>query len=115
MKWEDMQTRTKVLSLSALLLAAVVFVMILAGSFDFTRAAQADPSGAPAARTTSVAARPSPAGLPSFADIAEKVVPAVVSIRATDIIKPDKSRGGMERFFGQAPFHQFFGPDGRQS
>ena len=38
-----MQTRTKVLSLTALVLAAVVFGMILAGSLDFTRAASADP------------------------------------------------------------------------
>ena len=34
-----MQTRTKVLSLTALVLAAVVFGMILAGSLDFTPAA----------------------------------------------------------------------------
>lgn len=113
-----MQTRTKVLSLTALVLAAVVFGMILAGSLDFTRAASADASAAsvapsaPAASTA--AARQAPAGLPSFADIAERVVPAVVSIRATDIIKPDKQRGGIDRFFGDMPFHPFFGPPGRQ-
>ena len=112
-----MQTRTKVLSLSALVLAAVVFGMILAGSLDFTRAASADASAAatvPAA-APATASRPVAGGLPSFADIAERVMPAVVSIRSTDIIKPSQRRGGMERFFGEGtPFHPFFGPDRQQ-
>ena len=108
-----MQTRTKVLSLSALVLAAVVFGMVLAGSLDFTRPASADPSAAAASPAASTAAaRPAVAGLPSFADIAERVMPAVVSIRSTDIIKSSHRRGGMERFFGEnTPFHPFFGPD----
>lgn len=112
-----MQTRTKVISLSALVLAAVVFGMILAGSLDFTRAAAADPSAAPAATAATPAppARATGAGLPSFADIAERVMPAVVSIRSTDIIPPSERRGGMNRFFGDgSPFHPFFGPDRRQ-
>ena len=112
-----MQTRTKVLSLSALVLAAVVFGMVLAGSLDFTRAASADPSAAASApaATSTAASRPAAAGLPSFADIAERVMPAVVSIRSTDIIKPSHRRGGMERFFGEnTPFHPFFGPDRQQ-
>lgn len=112
-----MQTRTKVLSLTALVLAAVVFGMILAGSLDFTRAAAADPSGAAGAPATApaAAARAPGAGLPSFADIAERAMPAVVSIRSTDIIRPDQKKGGMDRFFGDGtPFHPFFGPDRRQ-
>lgn len=113
-----MQTRTKVISLSALVLAAVVFGMILAGSLDFTRTAAADPSAAPATTPAAPAppARTTGAGLPSFADIAERVMPAVVSIRSTDIIPPSERRGGMNRFFGDgSPFHPFFGPDRRQS
>ncbi len=111
-----MQTRTKVLSLTALVLAAVVFGMILAGSLDFTRAASADlPAASPAPPAAVSAARPAPVALPSFADIADRVMPAVVSIRSTDIIKPDSRRGGMDRFFGDgSPFHPFFGPDRRQ-
>lgn len=108
-----MQTRTKVLSLSALVLAAVVFGMILAGSLDFTRAAAADPSAAAPAPVAApaTAARPAVPGLPSFADIAERVMPAVVSIRSTDIIKPSERKSGMDRFFGDgSPFHPF-GPD----
>jgi serine protease Do len=42
-------------------------------------------------------------------------MPAVVSIRSTDIIPPSERRGGMNRFFGDgSPFHPFFGPDRRQ-
>ena len=37
MEKQNMQTRTKVLSLTAIVLAAVAFGMILAGSLDFTR------------------------------------------------------------------------------
>ncbi len=111
-----MQTRTKVLSLTALVLAAVVFGMILAGSLDFTRAASADLAAASAAPAAAAgAARPAPAALPTFADIADRVMPAVVSIRSTDIIKPDGRRGGMDRFFGDgSPFNPFFGPERRQ-
>lgn len=112
-----MQTRTKVLSLTALVLAAVVFGMILAGSLDLTRGAAADSAPAPprVAIAGPVAAPPAPAGLPSFADIAEKVMPAVVSIRSTDIIRPGQRRGGIDRFFGDgSPFHPFFGPDRRR-
>lgn len=107
-----MQTRTKVLSLTAIVLAAVAFGMILAGSLDFTRAAAADPAVAAPASPAATAARPTPMGLPSFADVAERVMPAVVSIRSTDIIKPDQKRRGLERYFGEgAPFHGFFGPN----
>ncbi len=48
-----------------------------------------------------------PAGLPSFADLAEAVSPAVVSIQATKI-----ERGGAQQ--GNDPFEFFFGPRRRQ-
>ena len=75
MKKEAMQTKTKVISLTALLVGATVFGMILAGSLDFTRPASADASAAtPApAAAASTAARPAVPGLPSFADIAERI------------------------------------------
>ncbi len=109
-----MQTRTKVLSLTAIVLAAVAFGMILAGSLDFTRTASAELAAEPAARAAAPAPRPGPAGLPSFADIADRAMPAVVSIRSTDIIKPGQRRSGMDRFFGDTPFNPFFGPDRRR-
>ncbi len=94
-----MRTSTKVLSLTALVSGAVVFGMILAGSLDLTRRASAQrdpvPSSAPAAPS-----RPQPLmAIPSFADIAEQVMPAIVTVTATDIVKP-RSRQGV-------PFHHF--------
>ncbi len=53
--------------------------------------------------------------LPSFADIAEQVMPAIVSVTATDIIKADKRRRRFHNFGspdGSDPFEFFFGPDG---
>ena len=114
MKKEAMQTRTKVLSLTAIVLAAVAFGMILAGSLDFTRTASAELAAEPASRAAAPAPRPGPVGLPSFADIADRAMPAVVSIRSTDIIKPGQRRSGMDRFFGDTPFNPFFGPDRRR-
>ncbi len=112
---DAMQTKTKVLSLTALVAAAVVFGMILAGSLDFTRHASADrmaSSSADAASSPAPAVRATaPEGLPSFADIAERVVPAVVSIRSTEIIKADKRPAPFHNWGGQSPFDQFFGPD----
>jgi len=54
---------------------------------------------------------------PSFADIAEQVMPAIVSVTATDIIKADKRRRRFHNFGnedGQDPFEFFFGPDGQR-
>ncbi len=94
-----MRTRTTVLSLTALVSGAVVFGMILAGSLDLTRRASAQkdpvPATAPAAPS-----RPQPLmAIPSFADIAEQVMPAIVTVTATDIVKPQARQG--------VPFHHF--------
>src|ERR1700694_2401351 len=99
---EDMRTKTKVVSLSALLAAAVVFGMILAGSLDLTRWASAQKSApAPAAAQTAPASASRTTVsviLPSFADIAEQIMPAIVSVTSTDIVKADKRR---------LPYHRF--------
>src|ERR1035437_8517055 len=118
---DGMRTKTKVLSLAALLTGSVVFGMILAGSLDFTKRASAQKTAAPAAAATSeagAARAPQMIALPSFADIAEQVTPAIVSVTATDIIKADKTRRRSFHNFGngdgQDPFEFFFGPDGGQ-
>jgi serine protease Do len=99
----------------ALLLGAVIFGMVLAGGLDLSAtgaaapmaAAQASPAGeAPAA------VRVGGTYLPSFADLAEKVLPAVVSIEAQTIERGAARRGGPGG--GQDPFQFFFGPRGRQ-
>jgi serine protease Do len=116
---DGMRTKTKVLSLAALLAGSVVFGMILAGSLDLTRLASAQ-KAAPAASAPAPAPASRPAGpalaLPSFADIAEQIQPAIVSVTATDIVKADKRRRSYHNFGGgeggQDPFDFFFGPDG---
>ena len=107
-----MQTKTKVISLTVLLAGAVVFGMILAGGLDLTRGASAEKAvAAPAAAATHGA--PAAMGLPSFADLAEEVIPAVVSVRSTDIVKPEKRRVPFHNFGGEGnPFDYFFGPGG---
>lgn len=112
---ETMQTKTKVLSLTALVAGAVVFGMVLAGSLDLTRSAAADRDASPEPAAASAApARPAGAGiaLPSFADIAEKVMPAVVSVRSTEIVKMDRRQ---YHNWGEegSPFDFFLPPDRR--
>src|SRR6266536_4155084 len=55
------------------------------------------------------AARPAPDG---FADLAEKLVPAVVNISTTQTVKPDKQREratpGRPQFPPGSPFEEFF-------
>ncbi len=115
---DGMRTKTKVLSLAALLAGSVVFGMILAGSLDLTRLATAQKGAPPPASAPAPAAK-APGGtalaLPSFADIVEQIEPAIVSVTATDIVKADKRRHSYHNFGGdggQDPFEFFFGPDG---
>ena len=71
---DGMRTKTKVLSLAALLAGSVVFGMILAGSLDLTKLASAQKTAvAPAAAAASAPAHaPQMLALPSFADIASR-------------------------------------------
>ncbi|MFY9552770.1 MAG: Do family serine endopeptidase [Thermoanaerobaculia bacterium] len=109
-----MQTTTKrALSFSALIGAAVVFGMVVAGSVNVTPRSEAQREATPAAsrpHTGSVL-------LPSFADIAQEVMPSVVSITSTDIVKGNRGRRYMNQSpFGEGdPFEFFFGPPGGQN
>ncbi len=112
---DGMRTKTKVLSLAALLAGSVVFGMILAGSLDLTRLASAQKAApAPAGASAPAPSRAPGAvlALPSFADIAEQIEPAIVSVTATDIVKASKLRRPYHNFGGDGdPFEFFFGPD----
>ena len=104
-----------------LLFGAVIFGMVLAGGLDLSTTGAAAPLAAASASGSSPAsageapARAQVGGvyMPSFADLAEKVLPAVVSIEAQTIEKADARRipghGG-----SQDPFQFFFGPRGGQ-
>src|SRR3984893_2058051 len=108
-----MQKSTKkALSFSVLIAAAVVFGTVVAGSVHVTprTEAQKSESHAPPRPTRQLL-------LPSFADIAEEVMPSVVSITSTEIVK---AGSGQRRNFGGGggdtdPFEFFFGPQGPNS
>ena len=91
-----------------LVLGAVVFGMVLAGGLNLTVPGRTDAAATLSA--TQIAGNNAPiTSLPSFADLAQAVDPAVVSIQAATI--EDRPRGG--RGQGMDPFEFFFGPRGR--
>jgi serine protease Do len=105
----SMQKSTKrALSFSVLIAAAVIFGMVVAGSVDLTAPSEAQKEATPArTRTNSVL-------LPSFADIADDVMPSVVSITSTNIVRGARRRQ-MNPFGGdENPFEFFFGPQQRR-
>src|SRR5512143_1449677 len=95
----------RALSFSALIGAAVIFGMVVAGSVDLTPRSEAQKE-APA-RT-----RSSSGILPSFADIADEAMPAVVSITFTNIVTGSANRRNLMPFGGGDgdPCEFFFGP-----
>jgi serine protease Do len=90
-----------------LVLGAVVFGMVLAGGLQLTVPGLADQETTNLSATR--LATQHTTNLPSFADLAEAVDPAVVSIQAATIEKtPSGRRGGVD------PFEFFFGPRNRR-
>jgi serine protease Do len=74
--------------------------MILSGGLDMTKRVDADrPEPVPAATSGGVA-------LPDFADLADHVVPSVVSVYSDEVRNPSEDRRGVPN----DPFHFFFGP-----
>ena len=113
-----MQKSTKrAISFSVLIAGAVIFGMVVAGSVHVTPQSSAQKSEATAAASATARAHTRAQGagltLPSFADIAEDVMPSVVSITSTEIVK---AGGGRRRNPGgggdENPFEFFFGPQG---
>ncbi len=97
----------RLFSLAAVIVAAVLFGMVIAGGLDLTPRAVADRTEeAPAAAATQPAPAASLMGTPDFAALAERVVPSVVSVYTQEIQEPGEGRQGMPR----DPFHFFFGP-----
>jgi serine protease Do len=100
-------TQKRNLATVLLVLGAVVFGMVLAGGLQWTVPSNAQEMNASLSATRLAAQRTT--ALPSFADLAEAVDPAVVSIQAATIEKNDGRRGG-----GVDPFEFFFGPRNRR-
>ena len=89
----------KFFSLAAVVVAAILFGMVLAGAINITTPADADPP-APAQEKTSQSFR-----APDFVSLADQVVPSVVSVFSKDVEDPSERRR-----MPSDPFHFFFGP-----
>ena len=96
----------KIFSLAAVVVAAILFGMILSGGLNMTKGVDADRLEPVPAATSGGAA------LPDFADLADHVVPSVVSVYSDEVRDPSEDRGRMPN----DPFHFFFGPrdEGRE-
>ena len=95
------QTTKRILSTIAIVIASVAFGILISADLGFMRRSNAQT----ALQTQSGASVPA-VTIPSFADVAARVMPAVVSIRSTEIVKTSDRR----RQFGIDPF-EFFFPD----
>ena len=94
------QSTKRVLSTIAIVIASVAFGILISADLGLM----------PKSKAQTVTAQPSGASvpsvtIPSFADVAARVMPAVVSIQSTEIV-----RGSQRRQFGIDPF-EFFFPD----
>jgi serine protease Do len=113
----SMQKQGRFVTLAAIALGSVLFGMVLAGGLNLTLPGHAADSGGAADRPLHAAARAqmaagtAPATAPaSFADVVERVNPAVVSITATEVQAQSQRRP----YFHGDPFEFFFGPQGPQ-
>ncbi len=98
--------RQTVFSMGAVAVGATVLGMVIAGGLGFTPVS----SAAREAAAPAAAPAPLPASttLPDFATLAQRVIPAVVSVYTEDVVKPQNMRrdhGDMD------PFEFFFGPN----
>jgi serine protease Do len=95
-------TTKRILSTIAIVIASVAFGILISADLGFMRKSNAQT----ALQTQGGAAAVPAVTIPSFADVASRVMPAVVSIRSTEIVKSSDRR----RQFGVDPF-EFFFPD----
>jgi serine protease Do len=93
----------RILSTIAIVIASVAFGILVSADLGLMRT-----SNAQTGTTVTTTAGSVPAvTIPSFADVAARVMPAVVSIRSTEIVRASDQR---RRNFGVDPF-EFFFPD----
>ena len=111
-----MRKHAQLVTLTVIAGVSILFGMVLASGIRLTPASLADAVMQPASLKQSPSPAPASSGgsasrigYPSFADIVEKVNPAVVSIISTEMVDPNKSQ---QNFHG--PFEFFFGPNGQQ-
>ncbi|HUP65746.1 MAG TPA: Do family serine endopeptidase [Thermoanaerobaculia bacterium] len=95
------QTVKRNLSITAIIVASVAAGMVLTADLGWMTGSSA--------QQVAVEGTIPPIALPSFADVADRVMPAVVSITSTEIISPSDQRGR-----GVNPFDFFFPQPGQR-
>src|SRR5262245_14279228 len=101
-----MNSRTKrILSTVAIIIASVVFGIVISADLGLMRKSNAQSAPTMAIQTSSGPAVATSVTIPSFADIATRVAPAVVSITSTEVVKASDMK---RRNFGIDPFDFFF-------
>ena len=93
----------RILSTIAIVIASVAFGILISADLGLMRMSKAQTASSSVTAQGSVPA----VTIPSFADVAARVMPAVVSIRSTEIVRASDQR---RRGFGIDPF-EFFFPD----
>ena len=101
------QSTKRILSTIAIVIASVAFGILISADLGLMRQSKAQSS----AMQTQSGAIPASVTIPSFADVAARVMPAVVSIRSTEVVKMSDQQ---KRFGGIDPF-EFFFPDPNDS
>ena len=100
-----MNSRTKrILSTIAIIIASVTFGVVISADLGLMRKSNAQ--SAPIQTTSGSTATVTSVSIPSFADIASRVAPAVVSITSTEVVKTSDIR--RRNGFGIDPFDFFF-------
>lgn len=97
------QSTKRILSTIAIVIASVAFGILISADLGLMRQSNAQTT----LQTQSGASAPA-VTIPSFADVAARVMPAVVSVRSTEIVKMSERQ--RRNFGGVDPF-EFFFPD----
>ena len=97
----------RILSTIAIIIASVAFGVVITADLGLMRASHAQS----AIQTTSGGVPAVSVTIPSFADVAARVMPAVVSITSTEVIKTSDLR--RQSPFGGDPFEFFFPSPGQ--
>jgi serine protease Do len=102
----------RILSTIAIIIASVAFGVVVSADLGLMRTSNAQTA---AIQTTSGGAPIAAVTIPSFADVAARVMPAVVSITSTEVIKTNDPRNNRSPFGGD-PFEFFFpNPNGQRN
>ncbi|HEV7424795.1 MAG TPA: Do family serine endopeptidase [Thermoanaerobaculia bacterium] len=101
-------TTKRILSTIAIIIASVAFGVVISADLGLMRPSHAQSS---AIQTTSGGTPVASVTIPSFADVAARVMPAVVSITSTEVIKTSDLR--KQSPFGGDPFEFFFPSPGQ--